>query len=148
MVFFTDRDLGNIFPQVLREAGLNIEKHSDHFDQATPDDLWLPEVARRGWFPITRNFRIRYQPNERDAVMRSGAGLFIVIGPERTHRELAENFVTVINKIDRFLNANRPPFIAKIYRPASELTRRGSRKSGRVELWYSFNEWRERVSGR
>ena len=80
MIFFTNRDLGKTFPQVLRDAGLSVEKHDDHFDQNTLDQVWLSEVGRRGWVAISRNLRIRYQPNERDAVMRSGARLFIVIG--------------------------------------------------------------------
>ena len=68
MIFFTDRDLGEIFPRVLRDAGLTVERHDDHFDQNTTDDVWLREVGGRGWIAISRNFRIRYQPNERDAV--------------------------------------------------------------------------------
>ena len=146
MVFFTDRDLGKLFPQILRNAGLNVERHDDYFSETTDDLVWLAEVARRGWFPITKNFRIRYQPAQRDTVMRAGAGLLVVIG-QVPHQMLAENFVATFGKIDRFLKANRPPFIARIYRPAAELIQRGSRKSGRIELWLSFDEWRKQFGG-
>lgn len=30
-VFFTDRDLGKKFPTILREGGLTVERHADHF---------------------------------------------------------------------------------------------------------------------
>ncbi len=51
MVFFTDRDLGKLFPQILRNAGLKVERHDDYFSETTDDLVWLAEVARRGWFP-------------------------------------------------------------------------------------------------
>ena len=140
MIFFTDRDLGNIFPRILRDAGLTVEKHDDHFDQNTLDEVWLSEVGRRGWVAISRNFRIRYQPNERDAVMRAGTRLFIVIG-KVPHQQLAENFVATVNKVDHFVKNTSAPFIARIYRPSAEQEARGSRKSGRVELWLSYDQW-------
>lgn len=37
-VFFTDRDLGKRFPDILREAGLTVQRHVDHF----PHDLSRP----------------------------------------------------------------------------------------------------------
>jgi hypothetical protein len=40
-VFFTDRDLGKQFPARLREAGLAVERHADHFAADAPDSAWL-----------------------------------------------------------------------------------------------------------
>lgn len=60
--FFTDRDLGKMFPAILREAGILVERHADHFDQNEKDEVWLAEVGRRGWVALTHNLRIRYQP--------------------------------------------------------------------------------------
>ena len=37
-------DLGKIFPRILREAGLTVERHDDHFDENTTDEVWLQEV--------------------------------------------------------------------------------------------------------
>ena len=147
MIFFTDRDLGSLFPQILSEAGLPIEKHDDHFsDNNTPDDVWLPMVGRNDdWFAISKDKRIRYRQNELDAVMRAGVGLFLIVG-HSNHRALAENFVACINKIEQFLNRHDPPFIAKVYQPAPEQRRRGSRKTGRVELWLSYRDWLNRAS--
>jgi hypothetical protein len=36
-VFFTDRDLGKKFPEILRAAGPKVERHADHFRQDTLD---------------------------------------------------------------------------------------------------------------
>lgn len=145
MIFFTDRDLGSLFPQILSDAGLQVEKHDDHFpDNNTQDDVWLPEIGRRGWLAISKDKRIRYKTNELDAVMRAGVGLFLVVG-QASHRDLAENFVECVYKIEQFLNKHHPPFIAKVYRPSSEQKLRGSRKKGTVELWLSHKNWLNRV---
>ena len=64
MTFFTDRDLGSRFPQILSDAGLEVEKHDDHFpDRKTPDAAWLSEVGRNGWFALSRDQLIRYLVN-------------------------------------------------------------------------------------
>ena len=144
MIFFTDRDLGSLFPQILSNAGLHVERHDAHFPDDTPDDVWLPEVGANGWFVVSRDKRIRYRQNELNAVMRAGVGLFLVVG-RGNHKTLAENFISCIPKIVRFLNRNSPPFVAKVYRPSSAQVRRGSRKTGRVELWLSNDAWRERT---
>ena len=123
MIFFTDRDLGKIFPQILRDAGLTVERLDDHFEHDTDDEVWLSEVGRRGGVAISRNLRIRYQPNQRDAVMRAGTRLFIVIG-KVPHQQLAENFVVTVNKVKRFVEKTSAPFIARVYRPLECIAQR------------------------
>ena len=144
-VFFTDRDLGHLFPQILHEARVRVEEHADHFSHDTRDEDWLTEVAVRGWFCLTRDKRIRYKPNERNAAMRSGAGLFILIG-RTSHRELANNFVNTLRKVERFIQNHRYPFIAKIYRPLKK-SKSPSGTSGTVKLWLSYDEWLNETGG-
>lgn len=137
-VFFTDRDLGKLLPQILRDAGLTVERHADHFRHDTPDAEWLQEVGRRGWYVLTHNRRIRYTPNELEAVMTHGVGMFVLVG-QATHAELAANVVRTANKVDRFIRRHDRPFIAKIYRPSAPLPGREP-KPGRVELWLPGRE--------
>jgi hypothetical protein len=47
-VFFTDRNLGNRFPQILRDGGLLVERHQDHFAHDCPDETWLHSIGERG----------------------------------------------------------------------------------------------------
>lgn len=138
-VYFTDRDLGKLVPQILRSSGLAVERHADHFEHDTPDAEWLQEVGRRGWYVLTHNKRIRYTPNELEAVMRYGVGMFVLVG-DATHRELAENLVRTANSMERFINRHRRPFIAKVYRPSARGKKRQLR-AGRVELWLSERDW-------
>ncbi len=135
LIFFTDRDLGKKFPSILRESGINVESHVDHFSEQTKDEIWLNEIGRRGWFAITHDQRIRYKPNEIAAVKKYDVGLFIVIG-KAPFSELAYNFAATLPKIAKFINHNPRPFIAKIYRP--DVKKIKHQKSGCVLMWVSF----------
>jgi PIN like domain len=84
----TDRDLGNRFPEVLKENGFQVERHRDHFRPDCPDDEWLAKVAQRGWVAITHDARIRYKRNELEAVVRHEARLLVVVG-KASYSELA-----------------------------------------------------------
>jgi hypothetical protein len=37
LVYFTDRDLGQRFPDILESAGLEVERHHSHFADDAPD---------------------------------------------------------------------------------------------------------------
>ena len=137
MTFFIDRDLGSIFPKILSDANIRVEKHNDHFKpDGISDETWLSEVGRNKWFAISRDRRIRYKPNEKLAVIQSNVGLFIVIGKNVSQRELAENFVASYQKIERFIEKHTTPFIAKVYMPSANKSQDGN-KAGDVELWHS-----------
>jgi len=134
-VYFTDRDLGKQFGEILKAGGLTVERHSGHFAPDAPDEEWLAEVSKRGWIVLTHDRRIRYKPNERDAVMRRGVGLLVIIG-KAPFPDLARAFVATLPRIENFLASHDPPFIAKVYRPSPAEIARHSSAAGRVELWY------------
>ena len=134
-VFFTDRDLGTRFPVVLAAAGLNVERHKDHFAPDCSDEEWLAAIGERGWIAVSHDRRIRYKPNELAAIVRHRVALLVVIGKVPLPH-LAQSFVATAPKILDFLARHRPPFIAKIYRPSpSELTN-NPQAAGEVTLWY------------
>ncbi|MFZ3358407.1 MAG: hypothetical protein WA652_00090 [Xanthobacteraceae bacterium] len=135
-VYFTDRDLGKRFPEILKSGGLTVERHADHFAHDTPDEVWLETVGNNGWIALTHDRRIRYKPNERDAVMRNGVALLVIVG-KAPLPDLAEAFINTHTVIEHFLGRHKPPFIAKVYRPSPAETTRRSAAPGRVELWYS-----------
>ena len=58
-VFYVDEDLdSDYFVNPLLEVGLKIERHRDNFRPGATDDLWIPEVARRGWYAFSHDFNI------------------------------------------------------------------------------------------
>lgn len=134
-VYFTDRDLGKQFPARLREAGLQIERHVDHFAPAAPDAEWLKIVGQRGWVVVTHDGNIRYKANELAAVVQHGVALLVVIG-HAPYPQLAEHFVHTLPRIDAFLAVHEPPFIAKVYRPTPKEVLKHARAPGSVSLWY------------
>jgi hypothetical protein len=107
----------------------------DHFVDTTPDEDWLEEVGRRGWTALTHNSRIRYQPNQLNAVMSHRVALLVIVG-KATHADLARSFVNTLPRINDFLEERTPPFIAKVYRPSPSELERSSMAKGRVELWH------------
>lgn len=133
-VFFTDRDLGRELPGAVLAAGMVVESHADHFAHDTPDSDWIPIVSQRGWVILTRDRRMRYKPAEREAILRSGARVLILVG-KVTHRELAINCVRSRARIESFIARNTAPFIARIYRPSPAEVKRDAEAPGRVERW-------------
>lgn len=112
----------------------SFEYHDDHFAQSTLDEVWLPLVAQRGWIAISRDERIFYNDLKKEAVMRSGAKLFILVGPKATHTELAKGFRAALPKVRNFVIHRRGALIARVYRHPKP----------RIVLWMSERQWRNR----
>ena len=134
-VFFTDRDLGKRFPDILRAAGLMVERHADHFAPDCPDEIWLEAIGRCGWTAITHDQRIRYKPNELAAVVQHKVALIVVIG-DAPHPELARAFANTAGRILEFVAQHTPPYIAKVYRPTPTDLARNADAPGSIKLWY------------
>jgi len=134
VVYFTDRDLGKRFPEILSAAGFKVERHHDHFAPDATDEFWLGEIGKRNWVAITHDRRIRYKPNELEAVIRNRVSLLVVVGAV-PFPELARAFVATAPRIESFLVRHAPPLIAKVYRPSPAEVARGA-TSGHVESWY------------
>lgn len=131
-VYFTDRDLGLRFPEILRDAGLTVERHRDHFRDDAADEEWLAEAGRRGWVAVTHNSRIHYTPNEKEAVIRHAVRLLVIIG-QAPYPELAKSFVATRQRIESFLELHAPPLIAKVYRASPGDLAKNSSATGRIE---------------
>lgn len=134
-VYFTDRDLGKRFPDILTSAGLVVERHHDLFPADGSDEQWLEHCGINGRIAVSHNQRIRYTPNELAAVIRHRVALLIVSGKVPLP-ELAHNFVTSLARIEAFLDGHGPPYIAKVYRPSAAELKREPTMSGSTTLWY------------
>lgn len=101
---------------------------------------WYPKVAQRGWLAITHDKGQMRKTDEREAAMREGIALFIVIG-KMPHAAIAELIARMAHKIEAFRDRHQPPFIAKIYRPDVKTTH--FTKPGRIEMVLSAEDWRD-----
>jgi hypothetical protein len=134
-VYFTDRDLGKAFPEILRTAGLTVERHRDLFPPEGSDEQWLEHCGRNARIGITHNERIRYTPNELAAVVQHRVAVLVVVGKVPL-ADLARSFVSTLPKIEEFVDAHEPPYIAKVYRPPPSELAHTPLAQGSVLLWY------------
>lgn len=134
-VYFTDRDLGKRFPDILSSAGLTVERHHDLFPADGSDEQWLEHCGKNGRIALSHNQRIRYTPNELAAVIRHRVALVIVSGKVPLP-DLAHNFVATLPRIEAFLSVHEPPYIAKVYRPSATELKRAPVIAGSITLWY------------
>jgi hypothetical protein len=134
-VFFTDRDPGTAFPEILKRSGLAVQRHRDHFPPDCPDEDWLAEVGRREWVALTHDARIRYKPNELAAVIRHRVRLLVIVG-KAPFPVLAASFVATRRPVEAFLERAPAPVIAKVYRATPTELAENPAAAGRIERWY------------
>ncbi len=74
-------------------------------------------MARRGWVAVTRDKRIRYRSAEKQAIAEAGLALFVLVSRRNlSRREIVVAVSAAGSNLAEFMTANRPPFIASIYR--------------------------------
>lgn len=135
LVFFTDRDLGTRFPNILSAAGLTVRRHQELFPPDCPDEVWLEAVGRKEWIAVSHDARIRYKPNELAAVVRHRVRLLVVIG-KAPYPELAKHFVATSSRIAEFAAQHAAPWIAKVYRSSATELAKNPDAPGSISLWY------------
>lgn len=133
--WFTDRDLGKQFPRILADAGLAVQRHGDLFPPDGSDEQWLEHCGSHGVVALTHNARIRYVPNELEAVLRFQVQLIVVVGKVPT-AELAHNFVRTRDRVEAVLDRHPAPVILKVYRASPAELLANAMAPGKVELWY------------
>lgn len=140
-VFFTDRSIDSAtFADPLIAAGFKVQRFP--FKDNTPDEHWIAECAKRGWIGLSADRNITRTPHELDAVMESGAALFVLKTTTHTnHQILAENFLRTAGAIVAFLERHERPFIASVNRPNDKDWAAG--KPGHVRMWRRHRDWLE-----
>ena len=103
-----------VVANALREQGFPVELLEDRFANDAADEEWLPKIGELGWLILTKDDKIRRRPVERDALLRSGARAFVLPSGNMSGQEMASTVVKALPKIQRFVNKNQPPFIARI----------------------------------
>ena len=145
--FFADRNCGcHVFPEALRDAGIVVHRHRDHFRDDVEDDVWLPEVAGRGWIALSFDKAIRKNELERNAVFLSGARLIQLTGANADALQQARNFINTYRKIEDYLSRTPAPFIARVRRPSPADLALG--KPGTIDTYLSFEDWKSKYGPR
>lgn len=129
VTFFIDCCLGkHPILEMLRETGISVKIHDEHFPQNAQDIEWIPEVGKRQWIILTKDERIGRNPLERQAVARANLRMFTLASRKLSGEDTAIAFRDALNSMLRFIKKNPSPFIAKVYR------------DGRVNAWKSADD--------
>lgn len=126
-------------PRMLREAGISVERHDDHYGESTDDEVWIPGVVARGWIILSHNKNIRYTSDQTDLIMNGGGRMFALIMRNLNHAVLAQNFINSIHKVRQYLDGASDPFITKLKRPEQHKFERG--KPGIIEDYLRYEDW-------
>ena len=115
-VFFIDHCLGT--QQVAaRLRGEGVEARvlvEEGFPEDADDVEWLPIVASKGWAVLTKDKRIRRRAIEREAILASGAGAFVLVASGPRGEAIAEAFARAQPRMIRFWQMRARPFIAAV----------------------------------
>ena len=110
-----------------------MEVHADHFRPGERDEVWLADVAGRGWIVFSKDLRIRYRGLALKAIEDSLARVFVLKRSEDlTGPDMAEIFVKALPAIYRKARSPFSHFIAKVG------------KDGSVAHWWPLRPWRSR----
>jgi hypothetical protein len=107
----------------LKEIGLNIEKHDDHFEQNTLDITWLEKCGEMNWVVISSDKTIKKNFLEKEALMKSNLASFFFTSASLTSDQQIEIIKKGLKRIVNILSSNKRPFIARLD------------KEGKVEIW-------------
>ena len=98
----------------LHKRGRLVHMHNQVFPDRTPDRVWIPEVAKRGWIILTRDKRLQTRHIEWMAFLRAKARVLWFKGDRASDVEIMEGFLLALPKVDRLVGLLKPPYIIKI----------------------------------
>jgi hypothetical protein len=106
--------LGRSLAARLKEAGVSVVHHDERFAPGTPDAEWLTIVGTDRLIVLTKDDRIRYRPNEKDALLAAGVRAFVFTGGNVRGAAMADTIIAALPKIRKLLAANHVAFVARI----------------------------------
>lgn len=106
--------MGRALGRRLQVEGLRVEFHDDHFAPGTPDAEWLTIVGAKGWIVLTKDTRIRYRPNEKQALMGAGVRAFVFTSGSLSGSQMADAVVEALPEMMKLLASRPGAFVARI----------------------------------
>jgi PIN domain-containing protein len=101
-------------PAALREQGVRVEVHADHFHPGTADRDWLAEVGRRGWAILTKDRHVRTRQNEIAQIIEANAAAFVLASAGLSGEDMANAYVKALRRMLNMLRDTRRPFVARV----------------------------------
>lgn len=98
----------------LHQRGRLVHMHNQVFPDRTPDRIWIPDVAQRGWIILTRDKRLQTRHLEWMAFLRAKARVLWFKGDRASNTEIKEGFLRALPEIDQLTARLEPPYIIKV----------------------------------
>jgi PIN like domain len=109
---FIDRSIPRSVGVALQAVRSDVALLDEHFPRATPDEVWLAEVGRRGWLVILRDKNIRTRPGERRAILDNRVGGFCLTQKRDPNRwEYLKLLCQTLEEMLRLFAATPRPFL-------------------------------------
>jgi hypothetical protein len=117
-ILYLDENLDNCQPILDALLGNDVQyrRHRDHFLRGTPDEVWLPFVAERGWIVLTKDKRNRYNEIERDAVRRHRVREFYFGSGNFNGAEMAEAILRAVPQMKELTRTYNAPLVGSVTR--------------------------------
>ena len=117
-ILYLDENLDNCQPilDALLSNGVHHQRHRDHFERGTADELWLEFVAERAWVVLTKDKRNRYNEIERVALRRHRVREFYFGSGNFTGSEMAQALAVAIPQMRALTREYNPPLVGSIAR--------------------------------
>lgn len=133
VTFFLDRALGKSIGQALQQLGKQVEFHNDHFAPDSLDTQWLPIVSEQNWVVLTKDENIGRNALEVQSVAQFNARVFGLVSGSLSRQKMIDIFSNSIQAIEKIIQGNQAPFIAKIYQNAT------------VTIWKNRNQLKKKI---
>ena len=117
-ILFLDENLDNCKPimEALTGSNVSFERHRNHFERGTDDEIWLPFVAERSWVVLTKDKQNRYNDLERDAIRQYRVREFYFGRGDFSGAEMARCLVIAIPEMQNICRSYNPPLVGSITR--------------------------------
>ena len=121
MKFIFDENLPPTLARGLAAFGEPTEHSTDHFPAGTKDEILLEFIGTNQYIFITRDTRIRFNPQEVAAIRRHNVGAFILQGKSLAAWDIVRQLVRNWHRILELSNKERKPFIYLIPRTGTKI---------------------------
>ncbi|MCC6381641.1 MAG: hypothetical protein IT304_03985 [Dehalococcoidia bacterium] len=112
-MIFLDRSIPRSVAEALKAVRPGeIRWLEDDSLHSTPDEVWIPEVARREWLAISRDKNIRRRSRQRELVFRHGLGCFILSQRhDPTRWQYLKLLAATLDEMERLFRHQPRPFM-------------------------------------
>jgi len=100
--------------QFLKELGMSVEAHRDHFPQDEADHLWIPICAQKGWAIVSGDKGLEKAALNVRAVTDYAAKVFLLTDNNMKGIEWAASIITGRHKMQRIVDDDDGPFFATV----------------------------------